>query len=120
MLTEAERSAILDAEIMRWVANGYRLQARTATTAQLIRPKTFSVALAILGLLFLVIGLIAYLLWYAAQADESLYLMVEEDGHISGHGDGIRQLQPDDWICGACGRANNAFRSNCKRCRVPR
>lgn len=120
MMTEAERSAILDAEIMRWVTGGYRLQTRTATTAQLVRPKTFSVALALLGLLLFVFGLVAYLLWYVAQSDESVYLAVGEDGTISGSGAGIRQLKPPDWRCDRCGRANNEFRTLCKRCRSPR
>src|SRR5690242_16467895 len=122
-LTEAERSAILDEEIKRWVANDYRLQTRTATTAQLVRPKTFSVALAVMWLLCLVVGLLIYLLIYLAQSDETVYLVVEEDGTISGSGTGIRQRRAagaTDWVCDQCGRANNEFRSLCKRCRAPR
>lgn len=36
-----ERSAPLDAEIDRYLAVGYRVVSRTATEAQLVRPKQF-------------------------------------------------------------------------------
>ncbi len=122
MLSEAERSAILECEIERYVMQGYRVTARTATTAQLVRPKTFNVVAAILWLLVLLVGLLVYLLIYAAQADEAIYLTVEPDGRIERRfsgGSGGRN-DPNRWACQACGYPNAPRREQCKRCRAPR
>lgn len=115
-LTESERGAILDDEIRRYVARGYRVQARTATTAQLIRPKSFSVAAAIFWALFLLVGLIIYLLIYAAQKDEALYLSVDERGNVVRQGSGGTA---SDQACRACGYENRRARQACKRCKAP-
>lgn len=122
MLSESERSDILDAEIMRWTVQGYRVTSRTATTAQLVRPKTFDVALAILGLLLLVVGLLIYLLVYAAKADESVYLSIDPDGSMLRQlgGGGSGQHDPRRWTCAHCGYRNTPGRPRCKRCRVER
>jgi hypothetical protein len=88
-MTEAERSAILDTEIERYITAGYRLMARTATTAQLVKPKSFNLGCAILGLLFLLVGLVLYLLLYLGQRDLAVYLSVDEDGVIHVRGNAI-------------------------------
>lgn len=122
MLTEPERSAILDAEIQRWVGQGYRLVTRTSTAAQMVKPKSFSVAVAIFGLLFLVVGLLIYLLAYAAQSDEALYLSVDEHGRIQrrgSEGTGGRDVA-GQWFCDACSYRNHRQRTLCKRCKAPR
>ena len=81
-LTAEAREAALDAEVRACVRRGYRVLARTPTTAQLVKPKRFSFLLfVVLAVLVLLPGLL-YLLWYATQRDESLYLEVQEDGKI--------------------------------------
>jgi len=70
-------------EVLEWytrfyVGTGYRVVSSTDTTAQLLKPKTFSLVLAVLGLLFLLIGLFLYLLYYVAKRDETLYIEVDE------------------------------------------
>lgn len=122
MLSEAERSAILDAEIQRFIMQGYRVSARTATTAQLIRPKTFNAVAAILWLLVLLVGLLIYLLIYATQSDDAVYLTVGPDGTIGRQfsgGSGGRN-DPRRWTCQACGYPNTPSREQCKRCRSER
>ncbi len=101
MLIAAERSDILDDEIGRYISAGYRLQARGATTAQLVKPKDFSVVAAILGLLFLVVvwgifgpmglvfGLFICLITYMSQCDMAVYLSVDVAGVIHVRGDAI-------------------------------
>ena len=122
-LSEAERQAILDAEIQQYAALGYRVAARTATTAQLIRPKTFNVTAAILWALFLLVGLLIYLLIYTAAADDAVYLAVEPDGRVirqfSG-GSGRGRNDPTRWTCEQCGYRNPPRRPRCKRCQKVR
>ena len=63
-----ERSAILDAEVMKYARMGYEVRARTQTTAQLVKPKKFSFIWALVWFLLFGIGLIIYLLYYWASA----------------------------------------------------
>lgn len=91
-LTEGERAARLDVEIQRYVARGYRLVSRTPTTAQLVKPKEFNVGCAVLGLLFLVIGLFLYLLIYLGEKDLTAYLTVDELGTIQAQGNGVLRV----------------------------
>lgn len=123
MLSEADLTSALEAEIQRFIAQGYRVTARTATTAQLVRPKSFNVALAILGLLFLVIGLLIYLIVYASTQDDAVYLTVRPDGTIDRRfsgGAGAGQNDPRRWDCEQCGYRNYPSRPRCKRCQTPR
>lgn len=122
MLSESERSAILDQEIRRYTAQGFRVTSRTATTAQMLKPKQFNVAVAVLGLLVFVVGLLVYLLIYLGQSDETLYLTVGEDGRVqrSGNARALGRQGVDRWICEACGYGNHRARSTCKRCHAGR
>jgi uncharacterized membrane protein len=64
-------------EQIRWyVRHGYRVVNQTATTAQLVKPKRFSFLWAILWLLMFGVGLLVYLLYYAAKKDTVVYLEV--------------------------------------------
>lgn len=123
MLSDEDRSAILEAEVQRFVAQGYRVAARSPTTAQLVRPKTFNVVAAVLWLLVLLVGLLIYLLVYAAQSDDAVYLTVGPDGEIARQfsgGSGRGQHDPARWACEQCGYRNTPSRPRCKRCRVER
>ena len=77
-----ERSAILDAEVMKYVRMGYEVRARTQTTAQLVKPKKFSFIWALVWFLLFGIGLIIYLLYYWGKRDQAIYLEVDERGTI--------------------------------------
>jgi hypothetical protein len=83
-LRTVERSEILDEEIEGLTIRGYRVVSRTATSAQLLRPKVFSLAWALFGFLFLVVGFVVYLIWYASKRDRMIYLRVDEYGEVSG------------------------------------
>jgi hypothetical protein len=122
MLSDAERAAILDREIQTLAAGGYRVVTQTATTAQLIKPKTFDPVAAVFWLLFLVVGLLVYLLIYASQSDEAVYLSVTEDGTVNRRysGGSGGQSDPRRWTCETCGYRNTPSRQQCKRCHAER
>jgi hypothetical protein len=82
-LSIAERKALLDAEVTRYVRRGFRVQSRTDTTAQLVKPKKFSLFWAGIWLLCAVFPFIVYLLWYAAKRDTQVYLQVDEQGKVT-------------------------------------
>jgi hypothetical protein len=74
--------AILDKEVEKYAERGFRVVAGTDTTAQLVKPKTYSFLWAFIWFLFLIVGLLLYILWYMAKKDEQVYLTVDEKGHI--------------------------------------
>lgn len=75
--------AILQAEISRYVQNGYRVTSKTASSAQLVKPKKFSVTWAMVWLLLVVLPFVFYLIWYGIKRDQHLYLTVDEQGKIT-------------------------------------
>ena len=81
-LSIVERKAILDREVAKYVKRGYRVQSRTDTEAQLVRPKKFSFLWAFLWLLALGVGLIVYLLYYWSKKDDQVYLAVDTYGKV--------------------------------------
>jgi hypothetical protein len=135
-LSEAERSQRLDQEVDRYVRAGFRVVSRTPTTAQLVRPKTFNMGCAILGFLFLLAGLLLYLLYYVSKRDSTVYLTVDELGVVSRQtfgdvpnfgplftADGqpasrAVQVGYDRLQCPNCGYENSRSRQSCKQCRT--
>lgn len=82
VLTETQRSEMLDKIVLAYVRDGYRLASRTPTTAQLVKPKRFSCLLfLVLSLVILLPGLL-YVLWFAVSKDKSVFLEVNPDGSI--------------------------------------
>lgn len=77
-----QRRAILGREIQRYVKRGFRVVSQTDTTAQLVKPKKFSLFWAVVWFLLAVFPFIIYLLWYAAKKDETVYLEVTPTGRI--------------------------------------
>jgi len=75
------RREILQNEINRYIRQRYRVVSQTDTTAQLIRPKSFS-RLWFLIWALLLIGWIFYLAWYWMKRDDQVYLEVDENGLI--------------------------------------
>lgn len=76
---EAARTALLDKEIGNYAKRGYRVISRTPTTAQLLRPKTFS----FLWCLFWIwTGCLVYIVWYLAKRDSQVYLTVDANGKV--------------------------------------
>jgi len=82
VLSVDSRRAILDKEISHYVKRGFQVVSRTDTTAQLVKPKKFSFLWAMLWLLCFGIGLLVYLIYYAAKRDEQIYLEVGASGKI--------------------------------------
>jgi hypothetical protein len=81
-VSEAERSRELEEEIAQYMHDGFFVRQRSATTAQLVRPKKFSFIWALLWFLLFGIGIIVYLIYYAAKQDEGRYVEVDEYGAV--------------------------------------
>ena len=86
MHTPRARQAILNEEIEKYVRKGYRVQSQTATTVQLIKPKSFSFFWAFVWFLLLGFGLVIYLLHYVAKKDEAVYIEIDEEGKVTVRG----------------------------------
>lgn len=86
-LSIEQRTAILEQHIGQLVRHGYRVISRTETTAQLVKPKEFSLlwALLWLGVTLCVFGLgiLIYLFYYLAQKDKTVYLEVDPYGQVN-------------------------------------
>jgi hypothetical protein len=80
------RKAVLQKAISEYVSRGYRVMSLSDYTAQLVKPKTFSCLWSFLWLLLFGVGLIVYLLWYAAKRDQNVFLTVDEIGRVHQRG----------------------------------
>ena len=70
-------------EHINWyVRQGYRITAQTETSAQLVKPKQFSMVWFLLGLLAVGVGAILYIIYYMTKKDKAVYLTVGADGKI--------------------------------------
>ena len=78
-----QRRAVLQREIARYVGDGFHVVSQTDTTAQLVKPKSFSCLLAVLGLLLFVLGLVIYLIYFASRKDKTVYLEVDANGKVT-------------------------------------
>lgn len=77
-----ERKFILDKEIRKYSKKGYKINSRTATSAQMVKPKQFSCLFASLWFLVFGIGILFYLFWYMAKSDKVIFLEVDGMGRI--------------------------------------
>lgn len=67
----------IEEQIAYYARYGFRVQYQTATTAQLVRPKSFSFVWASLWFIFgFGIGIFFYLFYYMSKQDEMRYLEV--------------------------------------------
>ena len=74
--------APLQEHIGWYVRQGYRVVSQTGTSVQLVKPKRFSFVWALAWFLVFGIGLVVYLLYYAAKKDKAIYLTVQADGTV--------------------------------------
>ena len=81
-LTLDQRRDILEQAIAKYVKRGYRVTARTDTTAQLLRPKKFSLLWALAWFLLFGIGILVYLIYYWSKRDDTVYLEVDSAGRV--------------------------------------
>ncbi len=88
LLSLTDRQAILQREINSYISRGFRVQSQTETTAQLLKPKRFSLLWAILWFFFFGVGLLLYLLYYLSKKDETIYLEIAESGQVKRNGAG--------------------------------
>lgn len=91
------RRSILQRDIADYVSRGFLVISQTDTTAQLRRPKTFSLLWSVFWLIFgLGIGFIIYLLYYAAKKDETVYIEVGRTGNKNYQTD--QSISPIMWV----------------------
>ena len=76
----SERSRVLEEEVAQYMSDGFFVRQRTETTAQLVKPKKFSFLWALLWFLVFGIGIVVYLIYYAAKRDEGRYVEVDQYG----------------------------------------
>jgi len=82
VIDQAQREHIeLQRNVASLVSDGYRVQTETQTSAQLLKPKKFSLVLFVIGLLLLGVPGLLYLAWYVAKQDKLAYLWIE-DGQV--------------------------------------
>lgn len=77
-----QRSAALDGAIRQYIAAGFRVASQTPVSAQLVRPKQFSCAIATLSLLVFGVGFLIYIFYFAAMRDDVYFLTVDESGNV--------------------------------------
>ena len=80
LLSLEERQVILRKEISHFVREGWRLQAQTETTAQMVKDKRANGCLLILLLCLLIVPGILYLLMFKGQ--DSLFIEVGGAGQV--------------------------------------
>jgi len=73
----------LNKQIEEYVKKGYRVQTQTPSTAQLVKPKSFSLFWAFVWFLLFGFGLVIYLLHYVAKKDKAIYIEVNEEGKVT-------------------------------------
>lgn len=78
-----EKKIILENAIAYYVRQGYRVVSQTENTVQLIKPKQFSLLAAIILVLIYILPFVLYLLYYLAQKDKTVYIVVNDEGKIS-------------------------------------
>jgi len=71
----------LEATVLQYVSQGFAVQSRTDTSVTLVKKKEFNIVVALLGFLFLLLGLIAYILYFAlVEKDQVVVITVISDG----------------------------------------
>jgi len=80
--TMEQRREILQQYIYAYIQQGYRVVSQTDTTAQMIKPKQFSLLAAIFWLFVFVIGLLIYIFYFMASGDQQMYLEVDLYGQV--------------------------------------
>lgn len=118
-LTDAEQSAILDDQVERFAWDGWHVLARSGASAQLTRRKRFSVGAAIFWTLFLLVGLLIYLLIYLGREDPVVWLTLSPTGGVRGEWTDNNEawpMLPGDWACRTCAYPNSRRRGACLRC----
>jgi hypothetical protein len=75
------RRSILQAEIARYIRQGYRVISQTDTTAQLVKPKRFSWFWFVMNVLW-IFGWLLYLIYFAAKRDQQVYIEVDANGRV--------------------------------------
>ncbi len=81
-ISPQKRKQILQATIQGYLNQGYRVVSQTDATAQLVKPKSFSLFWGCLFTIF-VLPLLVYIAWYLlVERDEQAYIHVDDFGRV--------------------------------------
>lgn len=69
-------AAAMEQAITSYIAQGFTVQSRTATSVTLFKKKEFSVLWAVVGLLLCLLPLLVYLIVYATQSDQMVQIVM--------------------------------------------
>jgi hypothetical protein len=68
---------------VKWNTDGYRVVSQTDFTAQLVKPKQFSILWFVLWLLLAVGPALLYVLYYfAVKKDRAIFIEIDEAGWV--------------------------------------
>lgn len=81
-ISAAERAARLDQQIAAYSRQGYRVQSRTETSVQLVRPKQFNLVAALLWFFCFGVGVLVYVAYYLSKSDDVLYFGITDEGEL--------------------------------------
>ncbi len=76
MAKDIDQPVSLNPVIAYYVSKGYRVISQTETSAQLVKPKKFSLFWGVLLFLVFIVPFVIYLLSYLAKKDQSIYLQI--------------------------------------------
>jgi hypothetical protein len=81
MVTKTKRVDVNNAQAMEqaitsYIAQGFSVVNKTATSATLYKKKDFSIFWAVVGFLICIIPLFIYLIYYVTQSDEMVEIVV--------------------------------------------
>ena len=71
----------LDKLVVYWNKRGFQVISQTETSAQLIKPKKFSLIIAIVLFVLAVFPFVIYLLWFLSKKDDKIFIQVT--GNVS-------------------------------------
>ena len=61
---------------------GFQVVSQTDTSAELVKPKQFSIFLALLSFVFFFVGFFLYLIYHAVRRNITVHLVVQSDGTV--------------------------------------
>jgi len=87
--------AQLEQTITTYIAQGYVLSNRTATSATMFKKKEFSILWLVIGLLLCLIPLIIYLFIYAAESDKMVRIYLADSASAPSVSSAVGQISAD-------------------------
>jgi hypothetical protein len=98
MVVSVPDEQALESEVARFVMGGYSVVNRTPAAVTLVKRKQFNIAIAVLGFLFCVIGLVVYAIVYASEKDKYVEIRVQRTQAATFSADGRWWWDGAKWV----------------------